>query len=240
MFFKALFDVSKARREEVIQRLIDDSYPGYLFFVMMGLAVIIATLGIVIDSVAVIIGSMLVAPFLIPLLSLAMGVVLADEKLIQRSIGIILKIMLLSLALSVIFSIFVRPAAGLNESILSLGRVDLPLLYVGVAAGLAASIAIVHPKFLENLVGVAVSVSLLPPLANIGVGLGTLRFDIALGALQLFLINLAGVIIAAVVVFSLVGFYRERKVAEKELKEEEKKLEKEKEAGKAGNEEKKK
>ena len=229
MFFKALFGVSKQDREDIIQRLIDNSYPGYLFFVMMGLAVLIAAIGIVIDNIAVIIGSMLVAPFLIPFLSLAMGIVLADQKLIQRSAGIVVKIILISLALSIIVSIFVRPSEGLNASILALGEVGPPLLYVAILSGLAASVAVVHPKFIEHMVGAAVSVALLPPLANVGIGIGALRFDIAIGALELFFVNLLGVVLAGVVVFSLVGFYRERRVAEVELKAEEKKLEKEKE-----------
>jgi len=227
MDFQQLFATEKEERRQIIERLIEDSYPGTVFFTMIGIAVIMATIGLILDRVSLIIGSMLVAPFLSPILSLGVGIVLSDFELLQRSLRILGKALLVTILVSFVITIFIRPETPLNQSILSRGHVDLAFLYVAIASGFAASLALAHKGLSEFLVGVAVSVALLPPLANVGIGLGTFNFSLATGSFQLFFINLLGVVFGSIVVFSLMGFFRERKIAHEAIEEEKKKLEEE-------------
>lgn len=228
---RAAFKLSDPEREKIVNYLIESSYPGSYFFIMLFASAVIATVGLIIDSAAVIIGSMLVAPFLSPILSLSLGIVLADFALIQRSLKIVGKSVLVVLGMSILFAIFISVPEGYTKEILARASISLPYLYVAIAAGVAASFAVTRSNLYEMMVGVAISVSLLPPLAASGIGFAALDGMVALGAFQLFVVNLIGIIFAAVVVFSLMGFYPVRKEAERAMKVEEKKLEKEKEEG---------
>jgi uncharacterized membrane protein len=104
-----------------------------------------------------------------------------------------------------------------------ISRIDLDIVHILVAivAGLASAFALVKPKLSETIPGIAISVSLVPPLAVAGIGLSVFDFTIFKGALGLFVINVIGVIIASSLVFSLMNFYSVRKGAKKALTEEE-------------------
>lgn len=225
---RAVFKLEPADRERIISYLIESSYPGSHFFIMLIASAVIATVGLIIDSSAVIIGSMLVAPFLSPILSLSMGIVLADFALIKRSMAIVLKSILFTLGVAFVLSLFISVPEGYNKEIMSRSALSLPYLYVAIAAGAAASFSVTRHNLYELLVGVAISVSLLPPLATAGIGISEFDGLITSGSLQLFILNLIGIIFSAVIIFSLMGFYPQRKEAEKAMKVEEKKLVEEK------------
>ena len=103
------------------------------------------------------------------------------------------------------------------------------LLYAAVAvvAGFAATFALVKPKLNETLPGVAIAVALIPPIALIGIGLAELSWVMITDALLLFGLNIAGIIFAGMVTFSLMNFYTKKKIAETIVIKEDKKLEKE-------------
>ena len=223
-FETSLFKVSAGERKTLVTYLVDNSYPGDYFFVMLIASVVIATGGLILNNIAVVIGSALVAPFLAPFLSLSMGVVIADMILIRKSAYVILKAILVTIIASAGLSFFITVPSGYNLEILSRTAASLPYLYIALAAGVAASFSIAHPKLSAFLVGVAVSVSLLPPLAVTGIGISTLNLSMAVGSLELFFVNLLGIVIAGIVVFSLIGFYPVRAKVNKVIKDEEKKV----------------
>lgn len=228
--FRGLFSITPVEKEQAVKRLIENSYPGAHFFILVLLSVLIATIGLALDNAAIIIGSMLVAPFLYPILSLGVSIVLADFELLRRSVNILIKSILLAVIISTLFTFFLDIPQDYNVEIISRSKASLPYLYVAIAAGAAASFSVVNRKLHEYLIGVAVSVAVLPPLAAVGIGFGTFAFGLAFGALQLFFVNLLGVVSASLVIFSLMGFYVKRSVASDAIKKEEKKLEKEKQA----------
>ncbi|MCR4330701.1 MAG: TIGR00341 family protein [Patescibacteria group bacterium] len=217
-------NLSEADKTRAIENLVSQSTPNQDFFFMTFLAVLMATFGILIDNIAVLIGSMLIAPLLSPILSLSLGIIISDGKLISRSFSTILKSMGWSivgaLTVTILFS-----GGNVPESALS--SLQPSFLYMGVAilSGFAATFTLVKPKLNERLTGVAIAVALLPPLALIGVGIAQWSWVIITNAFLLFLLNIIGIVFASMITFSLMNFYVKRRVASESIREEDKKME---------------
>ncbi|NQV90029.1 TIGR00341 family protein [Candidatus Uhrbacteria bacterium] len=215
-----------------VKRLIEDSTPRDDFFLLAILSVLMAVFGLLLNSPAVIIGSMLIAPLLSPILGISLGIVMADTRLIFRSLLTLTKAVAWSIPSAAIATLLFASQAGLSPELNPeiLARTEPSILYLAVAviAGLAASFALIKPNLNASLPGVAISVALIPPLAVTGIGLA--RFDWAMmtDSFILFLINAVSIIFASMVVFSLMNLYAKRPVAEKEIDKEDKKLEQEK------------
>lgn len=214
-FFNEITDKDKDKAAEL---LISSSSPRHSYYVMVGLSVAMATMGLLINSSAVVIGSMLIAPVLYPILSLAMGITISDRQLTSRSFftlgrSIFLAI-IISVGISIIFS-SLQPEIT-NEII---GRTAPNILHFAIAlvAGLAVTFAMVKPNMNEALPGVAISASLVPPLAVVGIGIARLNIAIASSAFILFSINIIGIMFSAIILFSLMEFITEKKVIRDEI-----------------------
>lgn len=227
MFQQLFINISGKEKTEAVKNLFEHSAPSKDFFLMVILSVLMATLGLLANSSAVIVGSMLIAPILYPILGLAMGLIMSDHSLIYKSFITMLRAfglcVLVSAGITLLFSSQVE---GLTSEIMARTEPSLLSMAIGIVAGFAAAFALVKPKLSETLPGVAISVALVPPIAVVGIGLATLNMSVMMNALLLFLVNIVGVIIAAAIVFSLMNFYVKREVAKAVVKEEEKKLEK--------------
>jgi uncharacterized hydrophobic protein (TIGR00271 family) len=179
------------------------------FYVLMVLAASIALFGLLQNSAAVIIGAMLVAPLMSPILAMAHSIVRGQLKMLRIAAesavnGIVLAIVvaaLMSLFLLVI-GIPIHP----TDEILARTQPNFLDLLVALASGAAAAYAISRSEVSAALPGVAIAAALVPPLAVVGYGLGTAQFDLAAGAILLFLTNLAAIVLAAAVIFLLLGF----------------------------------
>ena len=225
MLLSLFNNLEEKDKSSAIENLIDHSTPSKDFFLMMILSILMATFGLLINSSAVIIGSMLIAPMLYPVLSLALGVTISDPKLISRSFYVILKSLAYGIAASALITLFFSyKDYGMTEEITS--RAHPTLAYAGIAiiAGLAASFAVVKPKIGEVLPGIAISVALMPPLAVTGIGVAHFNWEIISGSFTMFLVNAAGIIFSAIIVFSLMNLYIKRNVAKMAIKKEEQKL----------------
>ena len=224
--FNNLEEKDKSR---AIEEMIKNATPRQEFFLMIILAVLMATFGLLLDSTPVIIGSMLIAPILYPIMGLSLGIIISDQKLILRSIYTIIKSAGLAVAFSFVITLFFPSNEFLAASKM-LSQIKPSLLYAAVAfiAGLAASFALVKPQLNETLPGIAISVALIPPLAALGVGLAKFNWLVVSNALTLFLINVLGIIFAGMTVFSMMNFYLKKNLARKVVEKEEKSLEKEK------------
>ncbi len=220
-------------KNSAIQRLIEESTPRDEFFMMTVLSVVMATFGLLIDSAAVIIGSMLIAPLLSPVLGVSLGVVMADSRLILRSFFTILKAIAWSLPFAVIVTLLFSSQADLNGylngEILSRTEPSIIFIAIAIVAGMAASFALIKPTLSATLPGVAISVAIIPPLAVTGIGIARLDWSMTTDSFILFLINAIAIIFASMIVFSLMNLYVKRPVAEKVIEKEDRELEKEKE-----------
>lgn len=230
MFFSLFNNLTETEKNAAVKELISESTPRHDFSLMMLLSVLMAACGILINSAAVIIGSMLIAPLLSPILSLSLGIVMSDAKLITRSFYTIVKATVFSLLAAAILAAFIIPQ-GYGVTAELTARTSTSIIYVVIAiiAGLAASFAYVKPQLNKTLPGVAIAVALIPPLAASGIGIAMLDWGIISRSFSLFVINIIGIVMASMVVFSLMNLYIKRNLADRTVEKEDKKLQEEKE-----------
>ena len=237
--FAHLNNLSETDKSKAVEKLITDSTPDFDFFFLMTLSMLMATFGLLIDSAAVVIGSMLIAPLLSPILSFSLGIVMSDGKLISRSFYTIVKAFIIGVIAAILVTLlFSSSDISTPSEVLSRIEPTLAYFFVAVIAGFAVSYSLVRPDLNATLPGIAVAVALIPPLAVVGFGIAKFDWSIIGGSFTLFLINVMGIIFASSLSFSLMNLYVKRKVAEKTIKKEEKRLEEEKESTEDGKQEK--
>lgn len=166
------------------------------FGVMLGCSVFIAGLGLLQDSVAVIIGAMLVAPLMTPLVGIGLALIQGNFKLLRvawksMTIGV-----LISLAIGISLR-WVIPGDELTMEITGRGYPNMLDLLIAFFAGVAGGYALARPELSGALPGVAIAVSLIPPLAASGIALGIREWHTAGGALLLFFTNMVAIYLVA-------------------------------------------
>ena len=174
-----------------------------VYLVLVVLSTIVASIGILKDNVAIIIGAMVIAPLLGPNMALALGTTLGDPDLIGRA----LKANFVGLAASLVFSVIVGMVFSVDPGIGELAsrtQVGLGDIAIALAAGVAGTLA--FTKGLPSaLIGVMVAVALLPPTVTVGMLLGSGNTSLVPGAVQLVLVNIICVNLAAVTTFFFKG-----------------------------------
>lgn len=189
---------------ELREAMSDSARPGVNFFVLIVLSSVIATLGLLLNSAAVVIGAMLVAPLMSPILGFSLGMVLGDVRLIRLSIESMFKGVALALVIAVLIGV-VSPIKDVTDEIMIRTQPTLLDLTVALASGMAGAYALSREEVGAALPGVAISAALMPPLSVAGLGLSFGRPQVAGGAFLLFLANIAAISLAGVVVFVLLG-----------------------------------
>ena len=198
-------------RREVIDRLFPHGMPRRQFFTrfvsLMMLSTAIAVFGILADSTAVVIGAMLVAPLMFPVLGGAAAVVMGWPRRIAGRAALVAAGSFMAVLLAVLIS-FVIPGgiSPLPAELMARTSPNLLDLGIALAAGAAGAYGQVRRHAAEALTGVAVAVALVPPLAVVGITLQLTEWQLALGAFLLFLANVVGIVIAAAATFILAGF----------------------------------
>lgn len=226
--FRAISDNDKAA---VVRKLMESSTPDFDFFYLTGLAMLMATLGLLIDSVAIVIGSMLIAPLLYPILGIALGLVMSNYGVFNRSMFTLAKSLGMGLLLSVLATLFLADG-DVTSSFEIMNRTEVGLLHflIALIAGAAVSFTLGQAEWSESVPGIAISVALIPPMAVVGIGVATLNLGVATGAFLMLLVNILGIVFAAMVTFSLMNLYEKQHIAESTIKKEEDRIEKEQEA----------
>ena len=196
---------SKEQYASLFSNLREESKLNQNFMVLLVLATTIATFGLFINSSSVIIGAMLLAPLMQPIVSLSMGVLRQDNSLQidgTQTIAIGVMAVLLTSGLIALFTPIERltseMAGRLSPTILD--------LFVAIVSGMAAAYAKSNEKILGSLAGVAIAVALVPPIAVAGIGLGWGDWAMFSTAFLLFVTNLVGIVLAAAFTFVLLGF----------------------------------
>jgi uncharacterized hydrophobic protein (TIGR00271 family) len=206
--------LSAGERKEVIAEIAPTASPGFDFFLLVVLSCSIATLGLVTNSPAVIIGAMLLAPLMSPIIGIGLASIIGDEKLIKSSASALLIGAGLAILLSFLMTLVNRflPFVALQElpaEVLARIRPTPFDLVIALAGGLAAAYAMTRPNLSAALPGVAIATALMPPLCTIGIGIGLNRWDVAGGASLLFITNTITIAFASALVFFLRGFSAE-------------------------------
>ena len=190
-------------REELYEDIKDAAQCSRVYLAMVVLSTIVAAVGLYYNSVAIIIGAMVIAPLLGPNVALSLGTTLGDLSLLRRALLTALAGIATTMVLSAIIGVLVHVNPASPE-VASRDAVGLGDIAVALASGCAGALAFTTGVS-ATLIGVMVAVALLPPLVNFGLLLGSGHSALAMGALSLFLMNLICVNLAAVTTFLVQG-----------------------------------
>jgi uncharacterized hydrophobic protein (TIGR00341 family) len=206
--------VAGMTREEIAQEAWNNAKLDLTYIVFVVLSTIVAALGMLGNSVAIVVGAMVIAPLLGPNLALAVGVALGDGKLVLHA----LRAGLAGIALAFVLSLaigFGWPMTQVPAELLTRTYVGFSALAVALASGAAAAMSLVTGVS-SALVGVMVATALLPPISAAGLFLGSGQISGARDAALLLAVNVVSVNLAAFSVLLLYGvgprtFYEKRK-----------------------------
>ena len=215
MFRKVVKPVTLERRAVVQVQLRDSCTPDFDFFLLVVLSAVIATLGLLTNSAAVIIGAMLVAPLMSPIIGIGLASLTGDARLFRDSGVALVRGAFLAILMAVFLAWGNRylPFVTLQElpaEVLSRTRPSPIDLTIALAGGMAAAFALAMPSISAALPGVAIATALMPPLCTVGIGIAMGRWDVAGGALLLFLTNAVTIAFAGMLVFFALGFAPKR------------------------------
>jgi len=186
-------------------RLEQLSAPSLEFYVLLSGATLIATLGLFQNSSAVIIGAMIIAPLMRPLIGLSFGSLSADTLLLRRSSYTLVTGTLLGVTISYALALLLQ-SIELTPEILSRTRPTLLDLGVACFAGALGAYCQLNERLSETIAGVAIAVALVPPLSVVGIGLASDSLPVWTGAGLLYLTNLIGITVAGALVFLVRGY----------------------------------
>jgi len=200
------FCIDNDRQKKVYREIKESAQGDFDFFVLTIFSGIIITLGLVVDSSAVVIGGMLLAPLVWPILALSLGIVKGRSKLIQDSSFTLLKSTLLIFVIAIIIGIISPSYALKGTEFLSRTSPTIFELFIALAAGFVGAFVIAYPKIGAAIAGVVVAAALVPPIAVMGVSIVHGNVSLAGGAFILYLSNLIAVTFSASVLFFIAKF----------------------------------
>ncbi len=181
------------------------------FAILQALSIVIAVMGLTTNSAAVVIGAMLVAPLMGPIMGISASLAMGWGARALRTAALVSVAAGSSIVLAYLLSALV-PGDGITDEVLARTAPGATDLVIALAAGLAGAYATVRPEISSSLPGVAVAVALVPPLATIGITWQAGQTGLAAGALLLFVTNLAAIVFGSLLVFPLTGFVPPRRM----------------------------
>ena len=218
--------IRKSDQYRTVDELVKRSQPNSVYYTLLLLSAFIITAGILLNNAAVVIGGMLVAPVLTPVLLIALGVTSGEVASIRSPLYLVAKssglIILSGIILAFIFRGSSEPYFIVDDSV----RTAALYFLVAIAAGVAGTFAWARKDVIDIMPGVVIAVSLVPPLSLIGIGISTLDFGLVRFNFLIFVFNLLGILAGSLVVFSLLQFYKTRKQVHERVLEAEKESQK--------------
>ncbi len=201
---------TQATREELYSQIEKGARIDSNYLLLAFLSTVVAAIGLIEDNIAVVIGAMVIAPLLGPIIALAFGSSLGDPKLVWSAFRTAISGLGLAFLVSLMIGILWPVDIGRGEMLIAsaeiLSRTDVGLDGVALAlASGAAAVLSLTTGLSTTLVGVMVAVALLPPTATLGMLLGAGHHQLALGAMLLLAVNVVCVIVAAKIVFIFKG-----------------------------------
>ncbi|MGB3191497.1 MAG: DUF389 domain-containing protein, partial [Limnoraphis sp.] len=194
------------------ESLLNDAKFTQNYLVLTISSCLIATLGLLINSAAVIIGAMIIAPLMLPLRGMPFATLEGDLKLLRLSFTSIFAATLMSILFSGLVGFIIRiPEFG--SEILSRTQPTLIDLLIAIAAGGVSGYAKIRPQVGDAIPGTAIAVALMPPLCVIGIAISQGEWDAATGSSLLYFTNLIGINLACLGVYVLAGYARSSELA---------------------------
>lgn len=195
--------LQRISRQELLGSIKKSSHITLNYTLLIILSSIVVTIGFIKDSEAVIIGAMVIAPMLGPVISIAFSSILGDFKLIRHASFTLFYAIMIVVGISITLAFFL-PVPIDSTEFASRTHVNLSDIVLALASGTAGALSILN-RLPGALVGVMVAVALLPPTVVLGMTIGEMMWQEAYGSMLLLLGNINSVIVAAIIVFSLSG-----------------------------------
>ncbi len=199
---------SEESKRNTIVELLDGAIPDRDFYLLVAGAVAFALCAIFTDSIAVLIASMIVAPLASPILALGLGIIVWDMRLMLRSLGMLAVSLVAVIAFAWIGTLlfgYVR----VDPVFISFGGNLYIATIIALIAGAIAAYGFVRVKVGGAMTGIGIAVSLMPPLVATGVGIADMDYAFAAQAFTVFVLNVAGILVASAIVFALFGIQKE-------------------------------
>lgn len=186
--FRYQFTRNQATNEEIYDNILDGMNMYGSNFIILMCAIIIASIGLNMNSVAVIIGAMLISPLMGSIIGIGYGVGTYNLKLLEKAFKVLVISILISIVTSTIY-FSITPITTAGSEILARTSPTIWDVIIALVGGIAGMIGLTRNKSSNVIPGVAIATALMPPLCTVGYGIATRQINIFLGAFYLFFIN---------------------------------------------------
>ena len=204
IFSKRLPRLDRESRVTIYEGIEVNSRWSFDFVALICFSTALAALGLMLNSSAVIIGAMLVAPLMTPILGAALSLIQGNRVLMLDCAKSLIYGYFSALTLGVLLGVFGN-LYGVTDQMQSRSEPGVPDLLIALISGMAAAYCYSRPRLVSALAGVAISAALVPPIATAGIAVAMNEQKIAIGATLLFTTNVVFIIIGAGSVFLLLG-----------------------------------
>ena len=193
-----LHELNQSERKDIFRDLINDVEISPSYAIQLTFASIIVILGLLIDSTAIVIGAMLIAPIFLPVLGIALGIISNKDQVLRKSLlllgGSIVGVFLMAYVVTKI-----TPIDNITSEIIARANPTILDLFIALASAIVGILAYFDNKIASGSAGVAISISLLPPLATSGIAAAFGDTDIMTRSMVLFLANVGAIVFAGIV-----------------------------------------
>lgn len=200
----------RAHRHQFVDNVQEELEINSSYLLLLIFSTVIATLGLIVDSTAVVIGAMIISPLFWPIMGIALSIFTSRRKFAQKSI--------ISLVISILFVIgisaiigSITPFSEPTTEILSRTQPTIIDLFIALASSVIGVLAVYYPRISSTAAGVAISIALLPPLAVSGIGISLQSWEMFYRAFLLFSTNVAAMMFAALITLYLLQFRPRRR-----------------------------
>ncbi len=212
----AFMKQSDEAKADISKRVSEGLIAGRLYWLEVVLSALIATFGLMQNSVAVIIGAMLIAPLLRPIQGLAYAIVIGRPSIFGRALRLLLISVVISVLIPMVVLLFFAAAEPTTE-IMARTQPNLLDLLIAIFSAVVAILAFAYKRLNESVAGVAMATAIMPPLVVIGMQLWWGSYALAWGATLLFFTNLVAILAVGTVLFIFYGFNPHRNETESSI-----------------------
>ncbi len=214
--------LKNSREFKAIEELIEESRVDFDFILNLVISSFIITIGLVVGQIPIVIGGMLIAPLLFPILSLGLSLATFNLKGIRRAfLGVVIASSI-GIAASYFIANFLEGAEFRGQNILISLTPSFLGFVVAFLSGISAAYAWIKKDYSVILPGVAIVVALVPPLCAAGIALAVSDRQLFENFILVYFLNLIGIVLASFLVFLFAGISKVKKIEQVVLEKEEK------------------
>lgn len=188
-------------KKRAVNELIGNTAYNSDFRVLLIGSIVIATSAIFTDSIPVLIASMIIAPLATPILALGLGIAARDRQMILRAVGLLLLSCTVALIVAALLTLILGKERVATDTFVSFSSNRVVAVIIALTAGFIGAYGMLSRKVGSAVTGVAIAVSLMPPLVATSINFTSGNTALSVTAGILFLLNVIGILFASTVVF---------------------------------------